>query len=103
MTTCISRYFVYTMPLFLHDTGSGSAHGLLERSSHIGLLGHHPGDVDYTERVEAIQCPHAEGEGTVHVVKEKGGNLSNTVSQIKRCSFLSAIYTPRRKNIALID
>lgn len=75
MTTCISRYFVYTMPLFLHDTGSGSAHGLLERSSHIGLLGHHPGDVDYTERVEAIQCPHAEGEGTVHVVKDKGGTF----------------------------
>lgn len=51
--------------------GSGSTHGLLERSCHIGLLGHHPGDVDNTERVEAVQCPNAEGEGTFHVVKER--------------------------------
>lgn len=52
-------------------SGPGPPHGLLEGSSHLGLLGYHPGDVDHTEGVETVQRANAPREGALHVVTQR--------------------------------
>ena len=61
---------VSSLLLYIHS-GPGPPHGLLEGSSHLGLLGYHPGDVDHTEGVETVQRANAPRESTLHVVTQQ--------------------------------